>query len=180
MRMASILIFSDDSFSGGFDKVFQLTYIGDAARLLNLLYRIIASTFVLLSNTKKIIMANSIDRMILERKHAIENALNYPDIQKKLAAFTYNRKKLLKGKALNEKVGLLQIVKKDNYGSQVNSTDFLKENLEETKTIYNEHVALARMTYKKTGECNSGWISTGQGRDEKKSGWHRQRSYIVR
>lgn len=93
-------------------------------------------------------MANSIDRIVLERKHIIENALNHPDIQKKLAAFTYDRKKLLEGKALNEKVGLLQAVKKDNYGLQVSSTESLKVNLADTKAIYHEHVALARLTYK--------------------------------
>lgn len=93
-------------------------------------------------------MANSIDRKILERQNAIENALNYTDIQKKLASVSYDRKKLLEGKALNEKVKLLQTTKKDQYGSQVTSTHTLEKNMVDTKVVYHEHVALARMAYK--------------------------------
>lgn len=82
------------------------------------------------------------------RQHALENAMNHSDIQRELNRVSYDRKTLRKGKALNEKVRLLQTAKKDYYGSQATSTDTLLANQAEVQQVYREHVALARLAFK--------------------------------
>ena len=84
----------------------------------------------------------------MERRHALENAMNHAGIQRKLNRVSYDRKTLLQGKALNENVWLLQTTKQDHYGSQVTSTDTVLANLAETQQVYSEHVALARLAFK--------------------------------
>lgn len=93
-------------------------------------------------------MSHSIDQKILERQYALENAMSHPGIQRKLNRVSYDRKTLLTGKALNEKVRLLQIAKKDHYGSQATATDMLAANQAEAQRMYHEQVALARLAFK--------------------------------
>lgn len=93
-------------------------------------------------------MKTSIDRKIIQAKNTIENALNYPDILKKLSACGYDRKRLQEGKALNEKAQLLQLAKQERYGARIESTKMLESDTSLTKAIYNEHVALARIVFK--------------------------------
>lgn len=93
-------------------------------------------------------MAMSIDQEIMERQNAIENALNHAEIQRLLNRVSYDRKTLLGGRALNERVRLTQSTKIDQYGSQVSATDTLKSNLKETWNIYGEHIVLARLAFK--------------------------------
>lgn len=93
-------------------------------------------------------MTNSIDQKIMQCQHAIENALNYTGIQKKLNTVAFDRKKLLEGKALNEKLKLLQTAKNDSYGSQASSTDAMKANLAEAQQVYLRHIELARIAFR--------------------------------
>lgn len=92
-------------------------------------------------------MKSSIDRIIQERQNAIENALNYTEIQKRMASVSYDRKKLMEGKTLNEKVRLLHASKVDKYGSQYKSTDTLKAEISQSKAMYKKHLTMARMAY---------------------------------
>ena len=115
-------------------------------------------------------MASSIDQKILERQYALENAMNYTEIQKKLATVSYDRKALLKGKALNERVKLLQTAKKDYYGSQATSTDTMLANLAETQQMHNEHLTLARLAFKNDRGMQIKLDITGP-RKKTKDGW---------
>lgn len=54
----------------------------------------------------------------------------------------------MKGKALNEKLRLLQIAKKDHYGAQATATDTLAANQAEAQQLYHEQVTLARLAFK--------------------------------
>ena len=93
-------------------------------------------------------MATSIDKEIIERQNALENALNHPEIQRLLKRVSYDKKELLQGKALNEAVRMSQTIKRDEYGSQASSTDLLLGNLKETKEVYRDHIILARLAFK--------------------------------
>ena len=93
-------------------------------------------------------MATSIDKEIIERQNALENALNHPEIQRLLKRVSYDKKELLQGKALNEAVRMSQTIKRDEYGSQASSTDLLLGNLKETKEVYRDHITLARLAFK--------------------------------
>ena len=100
-------------------------------------------------------MAKPINQEIIERQNAIENAMNHPEIQRLLERVSYGQEELLLGKALNEKVRMTQTIKKDQYGSQANSTDTLLSNLSETQQVYYEHVTLARLAFKGNRGMNS-------------------------
>lgn len=93
-------------------------------------------------------MRTTINGKIIQAKNSIENALHHPEILKKLTAYSYDRKKLQEGKALNEKTYMLQLAKQEKYGSQFESTDTLEADVAVAKAIYNEHVALARLVFK--------------------------------
>ena len=93
-------------------------------------------------------MPRSIDQKIIEQQHTLENATNHPGIQQKLNRVSYDRKTLREGKALNEKLRLLQIAKKDHYGAQATATDTLAANLAEAQRRYHEQVTLARLAFK--------------------------------
>lgn len=92
-------------------------------------------------------MKNSIDLKIARANHAIENTLNNPQILKKMSAYSYDRKKLQAGKALNEKAHMLQLAKHESYGAQYTSTDALEADLAQTKILYNKHLVLARLVF---------------------------------
>ena len=78
---------------------------------------------------------------------AINNALQHKTIQKKLAAYNYDRKKLLEGKALSEETQLLHSVKQDKYGQQYEHSDTFKAQLTEVQVRYRQHVKSARLAF---------------------------------
>ena len=115
-------------------------------------------------------MTKSVDKEIVERHNAIENALNHPEIQQKLKGVSYDRKELLQGKALNEAVRMSQTIKRDQYGSQASSTDFLLDNLKETKEVYRDHITLARLAFKGNRGMNTVLELSG-GRQRSTDAW---------
>ena len=78
---------------------------------------------------------------------AIDNALQHQTIQKKLAAYTYDRNKLLAGKALCEEVHLLHSIKQDKYGQQYEHSDAIKEQFSEIRARYRRHIKSARLAF---------------------------------
>ncbi|WPP49915.1 hypothetical protein [Catalinimonas niigatensis] len=80
---------------------------------------------------------------------AIENSLQHTRIQKKLAAYNYDRKKVLEGKSLLQEVQMLQSVKQDKYGKQFETADALKSQTQEVKSLYRKHVRSARLAFEK-------------------------------
>ena len=93
-------------------------------------------------------MSISIDQKVMERQHALDNAINHPGIQQKLNRVSYDRRTLLKGRALNEQVRMFQLAKNDAYGTQAACTDTLQAHQAETQQGYQEHVTLARLAFK--------------------------------
>ena len=78
---------------------------------------------------------------------AIENALQQPTIQKKLAAVGYDRKTLLAGKSLSEEVRMLQSVQQDKYGEQYRSLDAFRQQMAEVQGRYQRHLKIARLAF---------------------------------
>lgn len=76
---------------------------------------------------------------------AIEGALKNPPIQKDLALYGYDRKKLLEGKGLYEKAKLLENMMKQEQGGQLKATDDLHAAFDEAYKLYMKHVKIARM-----------------------------------
>ncbi len=80
---------------------------------------------------------------------AIENAMTHPEIQKKMAAYSYDRKTLLAGKAILEEVRLLHMAKQDQYGQKYESTDALQNQMSEIRKRYQQHLKIARIAFEK-------------------------------
>ena len=66
---------------------------------------------------------NTITAEIVGARMAIENAMKHKLIQKRLAACSYDRKKMLEGKALSEEAHMLQSLQEDLYVQQYQQTD---------------------------------------------------------
>ncbi len=93
-------------------------------------------------------MKTSISRTIFQSRHAIENAMNHPELLEKLSLFNYGPKTLKKGRILCEQANLLHLSKQEKYGSQYDATDSLEEEITAIKAIYDEHVTLANLAFK--------------------------------
>lgn len=78
---------------------------------------------------------------------AIENSLNHARIQKQLAVYSYDRKKMLEGKGLLQEVQMLQLVKQDKYGKQYETSDALQAQIQEVKKLYGQHIRIARVAF---------------------------------
>ncbi len=89
----------------------------------------------------------SITAEIEQAQVAIENTMNQPEIQKKLATYNYDRKKMLEGKGLYETMRLLNNTKQDKYGKQYASTDALQVQMKEVKVRYRRHLKSARLAF---------------------------------
>lgn len=76
---------------------------------------------------------------------AIQGALNSPSILKQLALYGYDRKKVLEGKALYEKMKLLENTMKQEKGAQLKTTDELHAAFDQAYRQYIKHVKIARM-----------------------------------
>ncbi len=99
--------------------------------------------------------------------------MNHSGIQQKLNRVSYDRKTILKGKALNENVRLLQSAKKDHYGAKATVTDTLAANLTEAQRMYHEQVTLARLAFKDDRGMQMKLEITGP-RKKSKNGWFAQ------
>ncbi len=92
-------------------------------------------------------MKQSISEEIVASQNAIDNVLNHTEIQKKMAGLGYDRKKLLEGKGLCEKVRMLNLTKKSKYSQQLRSTDTFQADLLQVDRSYKHHLKIARMAF---------------------------------
>lgn len=118
-------------------------------------------------------MKRSVSSEINFARNAVENTLSYPEIQKRMAVFHYDRKKMLEGRSLYQKVQMLQLAKQDKYGSQYASTDAFKKDMDLASQQYKRHLKTARLAF----EDQRGVEETLQIRGKRKSdldGWLEQ------
>ena len=90
---------------------------------------------------------NTITAEMAMARLAIENALEHEVIRKKLAAYNYDRKQLLAGKALNEEVRVLHSVQQDKYGLQYEQSDAVQAQFAEVQDRYRYHIKRARLAF---------------------------------
>lgn len=88
---------------------------------------------------------NTITAEIAGARMAIENAMNHKLIQKRLAAYSYDRKKLLEGKALSEEAQMLQSLQEDKYVQQYQQIDAFREQMTEVDERYRKHRLFAKL-----------------------------------
>ncbi len=119
-------------------------------------------------------MSKIVEEQIRRAKRAIDTALGDPDMLKSLAMFTYNKQKLLKGKALYQALDMLDAQQKKEYGEQFDATDALKEAKEEAKAMYMKHLRIARFALIDRGIWNA--LQLPGARSRSTFGWLRQAS----
>jgi hypothetical protein len=90
---------------------------------------------------------NTITAEMAAARLAIENALEHALIKKKLAAVSYDEKKLRAGKALCEEVHLLHSAQQDRYAAQYEGTDTLRAQFAEVLVRYRRHLKRARLAF---------------------------------
>lgn len=103
-------------------------------------------------------------------RNLVENTLKHPALQKKMADFYYDRKKMLEGRTLYQHLEMLQLAKQDKYGSQYASTDVFHKDLASAKNLYKRHLKMARLIF----EDQRGTAETLQIRGKRKTdldGW---------
>ncbi len=92
-------------------------------------------------------MKQTISEQIVASQTAIDNALNHTEIQKKMAGFGYDRKKLMEGNALCQKVRMLNFSKQSKYSEQLRSTDTFQADLLQVDKSYKKHLKIARVAF---------------------------------
>lgn len=90
-------------------------------------------------------MIRSIEQQMENARLAIEGALGDTYLLKQLAEYGYGRKKIQEGKALYEKVRLLQNVFRQEQAGKLEATDQLRAAFNEAHAVYIRHIKLARM-----------------------------------
>lgn len=115
----------------------------------------------------------TIEEQIRRTKVAVDTALDHAPLQKKLAAFGYNKEKLLKGKAIYEKVTALNSAQQKEYGESYDATDTLNIAKAEAWQIYVHHLSTARFALK---EDRGSWKTLQLSGKRKKNlfGWLEQ------
>ena len=88
---------------------------------------------------------NTITAEIVGARMAIENAMSHKLIQKRLAACSYDRKKMLQGKVLSEEAHMLQSLQEDMYVQQYQQTDAFREQMAEIDERHRKHRLFARL-----------------------------------
>lgn len=86
----------------------------------------------------------TIKEQIRRAEVTINAVLEHPTLQKKLDTFGYKKAKIMEGKALYEKVILLNASQQKEYGESYGATDALHVAQEEAKQIYMHHLSTAR------------------------------------
>lgn len=88
---------------------------------------------------------NTITAEIAGARLAIENAMKHKLIQKRLAACSYDRKKMLEGKVLSEETQMLQSLQEDKYVQQYRQIDAFREQMAEIDELHRKHRLFARL-----------------------------------
>ena len=90
----------------------------------------------------------TIEAQVRRTKTAVNAVLQYAHLQKGLAQFGYDKKKLLAGHAHCQKVELLNSVQKKEYGESYEATDSLYAAKAEAWQLYMNHLETARFALK--------------------------------
>ena len=90
----------------------------------------------------------TIEEQIRRTKTAVEAVLAYARLQEELAAYGYDKKKMLEGKVHWEKVEMLNHLQKKEYGESYEATDSLELARAEARQVYMRHLELARVALK--------------------------------
>ena len=88
------------------------------------------------------------EEQVRRTKTAVEAVLAYARLQKALAAYGYDKKKMLEGKARSEKVEMLNHLQKKEYGESYEATDSLELARVEARQLYMRHLEVARVALK--------------------------------
>lgn len=90
----------------------------------------------------------TLQELAQEVRVAIEQTTKYPDIAQTMADYTYNNEKLQEGSNLLAQTLLMQDAQHKEYGEQYEATDGLEKSKEEARSLYIEHVGIARIALK--------------------------------
>ncbi len=88
------------------------------------------------------------EEQVRRTKTAVEAVLAYARLQKALAAYGYDKKNMLEGKARWEKVEMLNHLQKKEYGESYEATDSLELARSEARQLYLRHLEVARVALK--------------------------------
>lgn len=88
------------------------------------------------------------EEQVRRTKTAVEMVLQYAHLQKAMAAFGYDKKKMLEGKVHCEKVEWLDNLQKKEYGESYGAIDSLKLARTEARQVYMRHLEVARVALK--------------------------------
>ncbi|MGB3779087.1 MAG: hypothetical protein WA960_12065 [Tunicatimonas sp.] len=88
------------------------------------------------------------EEQVRRTKTAVEAVLAYARLQKAMAAYGYDKKKMLEGKARWEKVEMLNHLQKKEYGESYEATDSLELARAEARQLYMRHLEVARVALK--------------------------------
>ena len=88
------------------------------------------------------------EEQVRRTKTAVDAVLAYARLQKALAAYGYDKKKMLEGKAHSEKVELLNHLQKKEYGESYEATDSLEIARTEARQLYLRQLEVARVALK--------------------------------
>ena len=115
----------------------------------------------------------SIDNQLDIAEVAIEGVLGHPDIQKLLANYGYDRKRVMEGKALLNTARMLQSGKNQKQGAQREASSTLQRDRQLAWKAYMRHVTLARLSFP---EDSGAWkkLQLSGGRKRSFAGWLEQ------
>ena len=88
------------------------------------------------------------EEQVRRTKTAVEAVLAYARLQKELATYGYDKKKMLEGKARWEKVEMLIHLQKKEYGESYEATDSLNLAKADAWQVYVRHQEIARVALK--------------------------------
>lgn len=115
----------------------------------------------------------TIEEQVRRTKVATDAVLQYAHLQKGVAKFGYDKKRILEGKAYYKKVEMLNEVQQKEYGESYDATDSLQKAKAEARQLYMSHLETARFVLK---EERGYWKSLQLTGERKRSlfGWLEQ------
>ena len=113
------------------------------------------------------------DKRLIAARVAIGNAMKNTQIAEALARFGYDKARLKEGEKLLKAADEQFANHKMEYGDQYAATDALKESREQAKTLYMEHIKLARVVLKEMPALSEPLQLKGA-RKASLSGWLKQ------
>lgn len=93
-------------------------------------------------------VSKPIAEQIKEARTLIDNSRQHPGIRQALTTFGYPLKNIDQGNLLLEQFLLLHRTMQDQYGAKLNATDTVRNEWQQLKATYGEHLTLARLAFK--------------------------------